>query len=401
MKKIRKFKEIISDNGFLYLLKFIFKKIILKIGDQIFWSKNKRLIKKVTNNKNVIIISKTIEWNYAFQRTQQLATQFSKMENFCVIYVTKPTVHYDFFINIKKINDSLFCYSYKHYKMLDELLSSSKTKTLYITNLLNYENDIEISYDKMVYEYIDELSLWFKDNMEVGLKKHHSAIENADVVVATATKLFDEVKKYTEKCILCENAGDYDFFSKIDKYKCNEIVENISEHYDCVLGYYGMLAEWFDFELVKQIAKNNKNWAWILIGPTYPNYDLDQHHLEQFDNIYILGPKPYKDLPSYVKGMDILTIPFKLNEITASTSPVKLFEYMAMSKPIITSNMKECRRYKSVNIYNSAINFIQIIKKINSMSTQEKFKYYNLLKKDATANTWKQRADMIIKALNL
>ena len=80
----------------------------------------------------------------------------------------RQTVYYDYFINIDKINDHLFCFSYKHYLLLDELLSTSKSRILYITNLLNYENDIKISYDKMVYEYIDELSLWFKDDMNKG-----------------------------------------------------------------------------------------------------------------------------------------------------------------------------------------------------------------------------------------
>ncbi len=396
-----KIKNIINEKGGIFFVTYIFKRLVLMVGNHFFWSSNKRAIINATKNKQVIIINKTIEWNYAFQRTQQLATQFSKKPDFCVIYVTEPTVYYDYFINIDKINDHLFCFSYKHYLLLDELLSTSKSRILYITNLLNYENDIKISYDKMVYEYIDELSLWFKDDMNKGLELHKKAIRDADLIVATATKLYEETQKITDKVILCENAGDYDFFSKIDTYKSNELISKISAKYDCILGYYGMLAEWFDFDLIKEIARKHNNWAWVLIGPTYPNYDLSQNKLENYDNIYILGAKPYTDLPTYIKKINILTIPFKLNDITASTSPVKLFEYMAANKPIITSNMKECRRYKSVNIYQTTDQFEVIVEKIMNMTSDESKEYVKILEKDAKDNTWEKRADMIIDYLNL
>lgn len=401
MKYLKKIIYVIKNDGLLYLLEFSVKKIYIKISNIIFWKKNRRLIENATSKKNVIIITKTIEWNYAFQRTQQLALQFSKKADFCVIYITEPTVHYDCFININKINDNLYCYSYRHYKLLDVLLKESKCKILYVTNLLNYDNDVCISYDKMVYEYIDELSLWFKDDIELGLSKHLLAIETADVVVATAVKLFNEVNRLTNKAILCENAGDYDFFIQTNNYEYDDKIVEISSQYDCVLGYYGMLADWFDYDLIKNVAENNSNWAWVLIGPVYPNYNLSQHHLEQYNNIYVLGPKPYKKLPSYVRGMNILTIPFKLNEITASTSPVKLFEYMAADKPIITSNMEECRRYESVKIYDSIEHFENLVKSIINMSSSDKARYHKLLNKNAKDNTWEKRADVIIKSLNL
>lgn len=241
-------------------------------------------------------------------------------------------------------------------------MNEASSIILYLTNLNDFDNSLKLNYTKLVYEYIDELSIFF-DDLEYGRKLHLEAIKKSDLVVATALRLYDETKEITDKVILSENAGDYDFFSKTKSVKSANEVSNLKNKYDCLIGYYGMLADWFDFDIIKKIAKKNKNWAWVLIGPIYPNFNLEKEELNKYDNIHVLGPKPYNELPSYIKDIDILTIPFKLNDITASTSPVKLFEYMAASKPIITSDMIECRRYESVNIYHSEEELEEIIKK--------------------------------------
>lgn len=121
--------------------------------------------------------------------------------------------------------------------------------------------------------------------------------------------------------------------------------------------------------------------------------------MDEYSNIYVLGAKPYKELPSYIKDIDILTIPFVLNDITASTSPVKLFEYMAAAKPIITSDMIECRRYDSVKIYHDKDELVKLIDEIINLEGDEREKYFKMLSVDAQNNTWKQRTEQIMNAL--
>lgn len=397
MNIFKKIKFLIDRDGLLGFIKLVFRLGSIKIGDYIFWPWNKKKLNKLVKGKKVIVISKTIEWNYAFQRTQQIAVQFSKNDDVFVLYVTKPEKH-DYFFNMKRINDSLYCFSYKHYTELNEVLTSAESVVLYMTNLKNYDNDMKLEHDKFVYEYIDELSVFF-DDIEYGRKLHDRAVANADLIVTTAVKLYEETKDVSNHVILSENAGDYDFFSKTKTVEPDSQIIEISKKYDCTIGYYGMLADWFDFDILIEIAKEKKNWAWILIGPTYPTHDISHYHLEDYDNIYLLGHKPYKELPKYIKNIDILTIPFKLNDITASTSPVKLFEYMAASKPIITSDMIECRRYESVNIYHSKAEFIELIGKLTTFEGEEKDKYFEQLEVDAKNNTWAKRATQILTEL--
>jgi hypothetical protein len=93
------------------------------------------------------------------------------------------------------------------------------------------------------------------------------------------------------------------------------------------------------------------------------------------------------------KKCDILTIPFKINNITRATSPVKVFEYMALNKPIVTTDMNECRKYKSILIAENHDDFIA--KLSDALSLQNDTDYINLLNKEALENDWSMKAKAI------
>ena len=107
-----------------------------------------------------------------------------------------------------------------------------------------------------------------------------------------------------------------------------------------------------------------------------------------------MGPRNYKILKNYASKMDVMIIPFKLNDITASTSPVKLFEYMALHKPIVTTAMRECKKYKSVLIGNSHEDFIKKLDQAISLKNDKD--YIKLLDKEAIENDWNHKAKVII-----
>ena len=102
----------------------------------------------------------------------------------------------------------------------------------------------------------------------------------------------------------------------------------------------------------------------------------------------------FKVLKEYAKHADVLTIPFVINNITLATSPVKIFEYMALHKPIVTTDMPECRKYKSVFIGH---NHDEFIKKIDeALKLKNDKKYIALLDKEARENDWSKKAKAII-----
>lgn len=97
------------------------------------------------------------------------------------------------------------------------------------------------------------------------------------------------------------------------------------------------------------------------------------------------------------KKIDLFTIPFLINDITNATSPLKLYEYMALGKPIITTDMYECRKYSSVNIAHNVDEFINLAKKLLALDRHSS--YYQQLMIEAEENTWEQKAKVIINLL--
>ena len=158
--------------------------------------------------------------------------------------------------------------------------------------------------------------------------------------------------------------------------------------------YYGALAKWFDYELIKKLAQTDK-YSIVLFGIKYDE-SFDEN-LGNEKNIYFMGPRNYKVLKNYAKHADVLTIPFVINNITLATSPVKIFEYMALHKPIVTTDMPECRKYKSVLIGHNHDEFIAEVDE--SLKLAKDKKYIELLDKEAKENDWSMKAESILKLI--
>ena len=112
-----------------------------------------------------------------------------------------------------------------------------------------------------------------------------------------------------------------------------------------------------------------------------------------------MGARDYKVLKYYARKCDILIISFVLNDITKSTNPVKIFEYMALNKPIVTTNMNECQKYKSVLIGKTHKEFITKLEEAYNLKDDKK--YINLLDKEAKNNDWSIKAQHIIDLIKL
>jgi glycosyltransferase involved in cell wall biosynthesis len=128
------------------------------------------------------------------------------------------------------------------------------------------------------------------------------------------------------------------------------------------------------------------------------NRDRGLAHLLTVENVVWLGPKPYIQIPAYLARFTVATIPFKVNNITLSTSPIKLFEYMAAGKPIVTTAMPECRKYDGVLVADSRGEFIEHLDK-----TIKNYPNPNLiarLQAEAQRNTWAIRAEQMLTAIS-
>lgn len=347
-------------------------------------------------------------WNVPlFQRPQQIANCLID-ENCLILYeVTRMTDKVDF---IKKEKDNLYLIDYeisKFEKLLFEKLKNvekPKYLQLYSTcwDVKKEEVDMYVNNGfKMLYEYIDDLNpvLAGTDKLPKNVKDIHDyVISHKNVLVVTSADLLykDMVEKRgsNKNIILSSNGVDINHFSSLNS-KCINIMEEIKNNYKTIIGYYGALASWFDYDMVAKLAHKYKDVAFVLIGIKYDT-SFDTSKIAKIPNVKYIGAVDYKELPSYANYFDIAWIPFVINEITLATNPIKVFEYMALNKYIITSALPECKKYKSVNISNNFNEFCNLIDNYKINFTNE---YQAILKKEAEENSWKHKAKEIITLL--
>ena len=418
--KISKFISVTKKDGLLITIKKTFKYIManyfnkINIGKKIYYKIHKDdILKEIDTCLNgkyerIFVWRSSFGWNVPlFQRSQQIARCLSR-NNCLVLYeVTRMTDKTKFF---EKIEDNLYLVNYEissfSKDLFDKLLMVNKPKylQLYSTcwNVKKEEIDLYINNGfKFLYEYIDDLNpvLAGTDKLPKNVEDiHNYVINNKDVyVVTSADKLYEDMinkRKSKKNVILSSNGVDLDHFRNVSKDKVSEM-EDIKNNHDLIVGYYGALASWFDYDLVRSLANDNPKIAFVLIGIKYDT-SYDENNLDDIDNIYYLGGKDYKELPLYAKYFDIAWIPFVINEITLATNPIKLFEYMALDKLVVTSPMPECKKYKSVFICDNKDDYNKIFKDYKKLKNKE---YSNLLEKESKDNSWDKKANDIIKLI--
>ena len=416
-EKISKLVNVYKKYGFVGFCKKLYAYIVAnylnKISFAVFFNpkKYRRMIKEILNSND---FERIVLWRSSFgyhvelfQRPQHIANNLAKNNSLVLYEVTTMT---DRVKTIKKLSNNLYLVNYNNILLnrilMQELAKSQKPKyvQLYSTDwklsVENIKNYIAKGF-KFIYEYIDDISpelAGTKNLPQNIIDKYEFAMSNDEVIVVTTADLLkkDVVEHRGEKnLVVSSNGVDYDFFQSFDEdYEFEDEFKEILEKGKPIVCYYGALAKWFDYELIKKIGETDK-YSVVLFGIKYDE-SFDEN-LKDEKNIYFLGARDYKVLKNYARKCDILTIPFKINNITRATSPVKVFEYMALNKPIVTTDMNECRKYKSILIGKDHQSFIDMLDK--ALKSADDKNYIAVLDKEAKENDWYMKASAIIELL--
>ena len=381
------------------------KKVARVIKYRYFVKQKNNVIKDyidVTSFENIIVFENNFGWNKIMkQRPQQIAEGLPGST--LIFYHSHEGSDYDKKIRINKLKDNLILIDLGYFRdsLIEELAShNNKYLMIYSTDYIPYDR-IEMYKEygyEIIYEYVDDINedLSGKEMYELLSERHEKLIKDDPFVVCTATKLYDKcVKRNFKYTKLITNGVDYEHFKPIE-CQIPDDLKDIREKYSTIICYYGALANWFDYDLIKKVAQN-KEYAIVLLGLDY-DQTLEKSGILEYENIFYLGKKDYSELPAYGKFMDIFTIPFLINDITEATSPVKIFEYMAMEKPIITTALPECKKYESVLYSNTHEEFINNIEKAQELANDKKYK--KLLVKEAKENTWISKSEDMISFIN-
>jgi glycosyltransferase involved in cell wall biosynthesis/SAM-dependent methyltransferase len=346
-----------------------------------------QILQENPDRKGIVIYPPFIDWSWMRQRPHQLMAQFAKagyLSLFC-----SPMARSDCFRGFQRIEERLYvCDS------LDSLYGLSDP--ILLTSWAGHRETVERFRSPLViYDYLDDLSVTSDKGTtdQRKIEMHRKMAIRSEIVLATAKRLYEEMRQLRPDAILCPNGVDYDHFHLTAPPPVPPDIAKIVESGRPIIGYYGALARWFDYELFEYTAKVRHDFEFVLIGPNFDR-SMSQQSLSQLPNVHWLGQKQYEELPAYLYYFTVATIPFVINQITKATSPVKLFEYMAGGKPIVTSDMPECREYPCVIIARNATEYADMLDEAVSRGHWES--YRQSLDREAKSNTWEVRTRQIL-----
>jgi len=189
----------------------------------------------------------------------------------------------------------------------------------------------------IVYYCVDDFAEWPGLEKPLVQEMERKLIRKADVFVATSHRLFARLRREGKPTYFLPHGVDFDLFSSSpqDEHACLRGIPRPR------VGYYGLFDERCDQALIREVAERLPGFAFVMTGPVA----VETIALRNRSNIYFTGPVNYEELPALIKGIDVLVIPYSRNELTESISPLKLKEYLASGKPIVSTSIPETQFY--------------------------------------------------------
>ncbi|GAC1386022.1 MAG: glycosyltransferase family 1 protein [Ginsengibacter sp.] len=185
----------------------------------------------------------------------------------------------------------------------------------------------------IIYDCMDELSL-FKFAPPALRDREKELFNKADLVFTGGHNLFNAKKD--------QHHNIFPFPSSIDKEhfaQARSITSDVDDQAYIPhprFGFYGVVDERFDIDLIKEVSERKPDWHFVIIGPVVK---IDPEILPKLNNIHYLGGRNYEELPKYLSGWDVAIIPFLRNDSTKYISPTKTPEYLAGGKPVISTSI--------------------------------------------------------------
>jgi len=191
----------------------------------------------------------------------------------------------------------------------------------------------------VVYDCMDELSQF--RCAPPGIKSREvELLAHADVVFTGGRKLYEAKSRLNPNCHFYGCGVDVEHFGKA-RLASTHVPDDVAGLGRPVLGYFGVVDERMDYELVARLADANPAWSIVMVGPVLK---VEQESLPRRANLHWIGQRSYADLPAYCKAFDVCLMPFALNESTEFINPTKALEYMASGRPVVSSAVPDVVR---------------------------------------------------------
>lgn len=184
----------------------------------------------------------------------------------------------------------------------------------------------------LVYDCMDELSQFKGAPLEL-VRRERELLATADVVFAGGPRMWAAKRDHNANCFMFGCGVDVQHFKRARK-ETTRLPADVAQLNGKILGYFGVVDERMDYELIAALADHDPEWHVVIVGPTAK---VDPADFPQRKNLHWLGGRDYAQLPAYAKAFDVCLMPFALNEATEFINPTKALEYMATATPIVST----------------------------------------------------------------
>ena len=355
-----------------------------------------------------IVCFSHLRWDFVFQRPQHLLTRLA--DHFRIYYVEEAIFHQERDFYSEVVHNNIYVIK-PHLKGAPDDVNVAERQRLLVRGLflkhkineyiLWYYTPMALEITNTlkpvvtVYDCMDELSA-FKFAHPALKQMEKELLNKADVVFCGGNNLYN-AKKH-------QHSNIHPFPSSIDKKHFGTARHIKQDPADQVkipsprFGFYGVIDERFDIELIRQVAEKKPDWHFVLIGPVVK---IDPATLPQKENIHYLGSKKYSELPSYLSGWDISLVSCALNESTQLISPTKTPEYLAGGKPVISTPIKDVvdsyGKNGLVHIISNAEEFVEVA--TTELATKDKHAWLQQVDKCLANSSWEITVNSMRKVI--
>jgi glycosyltransferase involved in cell wall biosynthesis len=304
-----------------------------------------------------IIVHCHLRWDGVWQRPQQFLSRLSKRHR--VLFVEGPLLHesseapsYSLrevaeFPNVTVLQTFFPANRFQDGAWVDQERLRLLRHALSGPLEGEFERPVQWFYDPMavsahigqlneravVYDCMDELSQFKFAPPEI-INRERELLFKADVVFTGGRKMCESKSRYNSNCHFYGCGVDVKHFSRALLAETEVPQEIRFGEGKFILGYFGVVDERLDYELIAKLAAASPSWHVVIIGPTCK---VDPALFPQASNLHWLGRREYAELHAYTKGFDVCLMPFAMNEATEYINPTKALEYMATGRPIVST----------------------------------------------------------------
>jgi len=367
-----------------------------------------------STNPPALVCFSHLRWNFVFQRPQHLLTRF--MRNQKVYFIEEPSFDAPSdALEVTRAAENLWVIVPRLREgMLEEDHIASQKEMLarfFIENEIShyifwYYTPMALPISDhfnpslVVYDCMDELSA-FKFAPQSLKDREKELFRKADLVFTGGYSLYEAKKNRHSDVHPFPSSIDAEHFAKARLYMTDPADQETIPHPR--IGYFGVIDERVDMNLIEGIALRKPEWHIVMVGPVAK---ISPDTLPKLPNIHYLGMKAYSELPSYISGWDIAMLPFAHNESTRYISPTKTPEYLAAGKSVISTPiidvLRQYGRNGLVNIAGTPEEFVRVASmELENTDREEWFEKVNeLLSHNSWDKTWQRMMYLVTRKLN-